>query len=221
MRVGMFDAVVFDLDGTILDTLPDLVELTNAVMRAGGYPTHTTTEVLTFVGGGIDVLLQRALPQGTNPEAIAACRKLWVELYPQYGYELTKPYDGMEAALAQMKDAGLRLGVLSNKFDTAAREVVETYYPEAFDLVRGESPSTPRKPDPTGLLKMVDDLGTTPVRTAYVGDSGATDMAVAQAAGAYAIGVTWGYQSVDTLVEHGARLLVDSPAQLAEFVLNA
>ena len=219
MSNSPFDAVVFDLDGTILDTLPDLVELTNAVMRAGGFPTHTTEEVLTYVGGGIDVLLQRALPHGTSPEDIAACRKLWVELYPQYGYELTKPYPGMDAALAQMKAAGLKLGVLSNKFDGAAREVVETYFPQTFDLVRGESTITPRKPDPTGLLAMIADLGTIPKRTAYVGDSGATDMAVARFAGAYAIGVTWGYQPAETLIEHGARVLVDSPAQLVELVM--
>lgn len=220
MRSGKFNAVIFDLDGTILDTLPDLVELTNAVMRAGGYPPHTREEVLTYVGGGVDVLLQRALPPETPLEDVATCKKLWIELYPSYGYELTQPYPGMEVALKRMKAVGLKLGVLSNKFDAAAREVVETYYPQMFDLVRGESSSTPRKPNPTGLLKMIDDLGTTPQHTAYVGDSGGTDMAVAQAAGAYPIGATWGYQSVETLVDYGARLLVESPYQLAKFVLG-
>ena len=109
--------------------------------------------------------------------------------------------------------------MLSNKFDAAAREVVEAHFPGAFDIVRGEGPDTPRKPDPTGLRAMLAELGVEPSRAAYVGDSGATDMAVAVACGVFPIGVTWGYQSTETLLAHGAQVLIDQPVELLQYAL--
>ena len=208
-----FDAYLFDLDGTLLDTLPDLVTLTNKVLCENGMPEHTTEEVNSYVGGGSRVLLGRAAPAGTPEEVIDALIVRWKELYPEFGHRTTRPYEGVPQALAQLKAAGAKLGVLSNKFDAATKAVIGEHFPGVFDLVRGESPETPRKPDPAGLLKMMSDLGVSPERCAYVGDSG-SDMQVALAAGAVPVGVSWGYRSVEELRAHGAARIIDSPAEL-------
>ena len=209
----MFDAYIFDLDGTILNTLPDLVNITNMALEERGMPTHTADEVNSYVGAGARVLLQRAAPAGTPDDEIDSILARWKALYPEFGHKYTKPYDGMPEALATLKERDAKLGVLSNKFDAAARSVVGEHFPGVFDLVRGEGPETPRKPDPTGLLRMIADLGTTPDRVAYVGDSG-SDMTVAVRAGAYPVGVTWGYRDADELRDCGARTLIEEPGEL-------
>lgn len=210
-----FKAFVFDLDGTLLDTLPDLVVLTNEIMKRCDCPTHTREEVLSYVGGGAPVLLARALPGGMKDEHYRMALSLWYELYTEFGLGKTKPYPHMPETLQKLKSDGMLLGVLSNKFDAAAREVVEAHYPGMFDLVRGEGPDVPRKPDPKGLLDMLRDLGVSPQQTAYVGDS-MSDMQTAVAAGAFPIGVTWGYQSTNALIKGGATVLVTSPAEIAD-----
>ena len=210
-----FDAYIFDLDGTLLDTLPDLVSLTNAVLEEQGFPAHTTEEIASYVGSGGRMLLKRAVPEGTPDEVVDALFARWKEWYPEKGHALTKPYDGMPQALDALKVRGAKLGVLSNKFDAATRAVIGKHFPGVFDLVRGESPLTPRKPDPAGLLAMIADLGTTPDRCAYVGDSG-SDMTVAVRAKAFPLGVTWGYRSAEELTSCGAALLIAQPAELLD-----
>ena len=207
-------AVIFDLDGTLLDTLPDLVVLTNAVLERQGLPTHTRDEVLSYVGGGARVLFQRALPADATPEQLERSLELWHELYFECGIALTQPYEGMPEALAALRKQGCKLGVLSNKFDAAAREVIERFFPGVFDAVCGEGPDTPRKPDPTGLLRMLGELGVEPCDCAYVGDS-ASDMTVAHAAGCgVAVGAAWGYQSAEALRAAGADVLINEPMDL-------
>ena len=207
-------ALIFDLDGTLLDTLPDLTALTNAVMESRGFPQHTPEKILTFIGSGARVLMRRAIPADVPDSEIDGLMQLWRDLYPQYGYKLTKPYPGIADALEALKTAGVTLGVLSNKFDAATQDVIATFFPGVFDQVRGEGPETPRKPDPTGLLGMVGAWGLAPSEVGLVGDSGGTDMAVACAAGVFPIGVSWGYNSIDNLVMHGARIVIDDPADL-------
>lgn len=208
-----FDAYIFDLDGTILNTLPDLVNITNMVLEEREMPTHTSDEINSYVGSGARVLLQRAAPADTPDDEIDSILARWKALYPELGHKFTKPYDGMPEALEELKRKGAKLGVLSNKFDAAARSVVGEHYPGVFDLVRGESPDTPRKPDPTGLLRMIADLGVSSDQVAYVGDSG-SDMTVAVRAGAFPVGVTWGYRDADELRDCGARVLLEKPSEL-------
>lgn len=208
-----FDAYVFDLDGTLLNTLPDLVFLTNRVLHEHGFPEHTTEEINSYVGGGARVLLRRATPKGTPDAEIDAILSRWKELYPEFGHRLTVPYEGMPEALAVLKGRGAKLGVLSNKFDAAVRSVIAEHFPGVFDIARGECAEIPRKPDPTGLRYLLDQLGVSPERTAYVGDSG-IDVETAVAVGAYPIGVTWGYRKPEELLEKGAALLVDHPSAL-------
>ena len=208
-----FDTFVFDLDGTLLDTLPDLVELTNATLRECGYPTHTSEEVLGFVGSGVKALIRLAVPKGADEDDIERVSARWQQLYPEYGYKLTAPYPGIEDALHRLKSRGMKLAVLSNKFGAAAREVVEAFLPGIFDEVHGESPEFPRKPDPTGLRRLLGELGSAPERCVFVGDS-SNDMRVAHAVGAFSVGVTWGYSSRETLRDEKADVLVDRAEEL-------
>lgn len=212
-----FDAFIFDLDGTLLNTLPDLVEITNATLRECGYPERTHDEILSFVGSGVRALIRLAAPAGADDADVDRAAECWKRLYPDYGYRLTRPYPGIEPMLSELKAAGVKLGVLSNKFDEAAKEVIGVFLPDIFDAVHGESPDYPRKPDPTGLSKMLAGLGSSADRCVFVGDS-SNDILVARAAGAYSVGVTWGYGAVDVLLEDGADKIIDQPAQLLELL---
>lgn len=210
-----FDAYIFDLDGTLLDTLPDLVNLTNTVLREQGMPERTTEEVNSFVGHGARVLLQRAADVDAEDAVVDLLLARWKELYPEYGHRLTHPYAGISEALDRLKAGGAKLGVLSNKFDAAVGDVIGSHFPGVFDLARGECQEIPRKPDPSGLQWMMASFRVEPQRCAYIGDSG-SDMTVALSAGAFPIGVTWGYRSKYELKEHGARKLIDNPKELLE-----
>lgn len=208
-----FDAVVFDLDGTLLDTLPDLVELTNATLCACGYPERTHDEILSFVGSGVKALIRLAVPLEVSDDAVESASDCWKRLYPSYGYKLTRPYQGIVETLERLKEDGVKLAVLSNKFDGAAKEVIGAFLPGLFDSVHGESLDFPRKPDPTGLNKLLEELGVSAERCVFVGDS-SNDTRVARAAGAYAVGVTWGYGDASVLRENGADLIIDRPEEL-------
>lgn len=209
----VFDTFVFDLDGTLLDTLPDLVELTNATLRACGYPERTHDEILSFVGSGVKALIRLAVPAEASDEAVEEASRRWKQLYPEYGYKLTRVYPGIEQVLKSLKERGIKLAVLSNKFDGAAKEVIEAFLPGWFDSVHGESPDFPRKPDPTGLNRLLGELGSSADRCVFVGDS-SNDTRVARAAGAYAVGVTWGYNDTAVLRDNGADLIIDYPDEL-------
>lgn len=212
-----FDTFVFDLDGTLLDTLPDLVVLTNAVLRECGFPERTSAEVLSYVGNGVKALMYQAVPQDADEEAVEAAMRRWKELYPQYGYRLTKAYEGIPETVAELERRGARLGVLSNKFDAGVQEVVGAYLPGLFAVAHGESADIPRKPDPTGLLRTIEELGSVPERTVYVGDS-TGDVAVARNAGTYAVGVTWGYHGAERLRAAAADLVIDDPRALLDLL---
>lgn len=212
-----FDTFVFDLDGTLLDTLPDLVVLTNAVLLECGFPERTSAEVLSYVGNGVKALMYQAVPKDADEEAVEAAMGRWKELYPQYGYRLTKAYEGIPETVAELKRRGARLGVLSNKFDAGVQEVVGAYLPGLFAVAHGESADIPRKPDPTGLLRTIEELGSVPERTVYVGDS-TGDVAVARNAGTYAVGVTWGYHGAERLRAAAADLVIDDPRALLDLL---
>ncbi len=208
-----FQAYIFDLDGTLLDTLPDLVRLTNMVLDQRGWPRRTRDEILSYVGDGGRVLLRRAAPADVQDAEVDDAFARWQALYPTYGHALTAPYDGIPETLAQLKGQGAKLGVLSNKFDAAVQEVIAHHFPGIFDIARGECAEIPRKPDPRGLLHMLQQLGVRPEQAAYVGDSG-TDMQVARVTGSFAIGATWGYRCAADLQAAGAQVLIDAPQDL-------
>lgn len=212
-----FDTLVFDLDGTLLDTLPDLVVLTNAALNEQGFPSRTTDEVHSFVGNGARALMYQAVPADATPEQAEAAMRRWMELYPVIGNKLTKPYPHMEETLAELSRRGVGLGVLSNKFDQGVHDVIDAYLPNLFAVQYGERADIPRKPNPTGLLRSIAELGSVPDRTAYVGDSPG-DVAVSRNAGTFAVGVAWGYHHADALREAGADLVIEDARELLQLV---
>lgn len=211
-----FDTFIFDLDGTLLDTLPDLVELTNAALAEQGFPSRTRDEIHSFVGAGAQALIRLAVPSSATPEQADATMRRWKELYPIIGNKLTKPYPHMQETLQELKRRGMKLAVLSNKFDQGVHDVINLYLPGLFDVMHGECADIPRKPDPTGLARTISELGSTPEHTAYVGDSG-TDVAVSHNAGVFSIGAAWGYHGAEGLRKAGADAAIEDARELLKF----
>ncbi len=213
---GRFDTFIFDVDGTLLDTLPDLVKLTNTALHDFGYPTHTEHAIRGFVGGGAYMLIRQAVPQSATEEEVLAATKHWRELYATVGIDLTKPYPHIIETLKELKRRGVSLGVLSNKFDAGVHQVIDRYMPNLFDAIHGESEDFPRKPDPAGLLRTMEEIGANPQHTVYVGDSSA-DVGAAHNAGVFALGVRWGYHEGDPIEKTGADAIVDDAREFLNF----
>lgn len=199
-----FDAFVFDLDGTLIDTLPDLVTITNKALEEEGYPTRTSEEILGYVGNGLRALMVQAVPEGTSEDDAVRALKRWKAIHRETGDPQARPYPHVPEVLAELKRRGCKLAVLSNKFDGGVHQVMDACLPGVFDVMYGECPDIPRKPDPTGYLRVMEELGTDPSRCAYVGDS-PSDVKVARSAGTFAVGVTWGYRVVGDFAAEGAE----------------
>ena len=210
-----FDAYIFDLDGTLLDTLADLHATANHALEVEGFPPRTLAEIKTFVGNGALALMWRAVPEGTPQEIVDHAYQVFTDSYEEYGMSLATAYEGIEDVLAELKARGKKIGVVSNKFDRGVKLVVEKHLPDYVDFALGESPTTPRKPDPTGLLHCAEVLGVAPERCAYFGDS-ASDMRAAHNAGMYAVGVTWGFPTLEQLNEGNPDRLVDTTCEILD-----
>lgn len=216
-----FDTFIFDLDGTLLDTLDDLVVLTNDVLEEAGLPPRTRQQINSYVGNGALALIRQAVPAGTSDDVADQVHRRWVEAYDTYPNDLTHPYEGVQAMLATLRAHGCKLGILSNKFDGGVQFIVKKCLDGTVDAVHGEGGplNFPRKPDPTGLLATIEELGSTPERTVYVGDSPG-DIHVARNAGCYAVGVSWGYHDPADFAAEGWEpdMLATDPAQITALV---
>ena len=196
--------VIFDLDGTLLDTIGDLAVACNAVLGVRGLPQHTYEEYCHFVGNGILRLVERALPEPLRtPETVAAVRADFVKYYTEHIDAHTRPYDGIPELIAELARRGVALAVASNKFQAGTEKLVGLFFPGVtFAAVLGQRPGVPLKPSPAVL---------------YVGDSG-VDIETAAAAGVRSAGVTWGFRDRAELIAAGARHLVDRPGELLELL---
>ena len=208
-----FDAFVFDCDGTILDTLPDLVVVTNAALRECGYPEHTVDEIKSYVGNGVKALMYQAVPADVSDAEADEALACWKRLHPVLEGRLTTPYDGIPETLATLRERGAKTAVLSNKFDAGLQQVIGEFLPGVFDAVHGECDRIPRKPDPTGLLLTLEELGVSPDRAVYVGDSPG-DIVVARNAGTFAVAVSWGYHTREDMEAAQPDLLIDAAEEL-------
>ncbi len=213
------DTVIFDLDGTLLDTLDDLMDATNHALAQLGYPARTRKEVESFVGNGVAKLMERAVPPGTGHADIARALDIFKPYYALHSKDKTAPYPGILETLRALRAKGCRLAVVSNKFDAAVKVLAQDYFPGLMDLAAGENEAegVPKKPDPTMVLQTMTALGSTPARTVYVGDSD-VDLQTAKNAGLPCISVTWGFRSREFLLRHGADIFIDAPGELAELV---
>ena len=161
--------------------------------------------------------MRQAVPATEPEERVEAALNEWKRSYVANGTDLTEPFPHIVETLLELKEKGMRLGVLSNKFEDGVTQLVNMKLPSVFDVVRGESSTCLRKPNPACLLDMMDQLGVSPDEVLYLGDSGG-DMITANRAGAYAVGVSWGYQPIDLLWENGARAVIDDPAEILDII---
>lgn len=213
----MKHAVIFDLDGTLLNTLGDLRAATNHALEVRGLPPHSMEEIRQFIGNGIRLLICRAMPEGTPEAEIDAALDDFKAYYAAHIHDRTVPYDGIPQLLTALRKRGIKVAVLSNKIDSASQQLIEYFFPEKTDVVFGEHVGVPRKPDPTSCRMVMQQLGVQPEQVLYVGDSG-TDMQTAKNAGLYAVGVTWGFRSKEVLLEYGADVLVHRPEQILQIL---
>ena len=215
-----FSAVIFDLDGTLLDTLADIAISANEVLRRIGAPEHPVEAYKTLVGDGVAVLFQRAWPATLNdPLLLQRAIEGFHEIYAGQWNKRSKPYDGIENLLSRLTEHRMPLAVLSNKPDRFTRQCVDHFlHPFIFSSVHGQKEGVPRKPDPAGVFNVARELAVRTEDIAYVGDTN-TDMETAVAAGCCAIGVTWGFRAAEELRRCGAQEIVQTPGELAELLL--
>ncbi len=203
---------VFDLDGTILNTAEDLADAVNYGLKKNGLETYSTEEVLKMVGNGVKNLVLRAI--GDRKELFDECFKDFKEYYSAHYAVKTYAYKGVKEALLSLKNSGFTLGVLSNKYDAAVKDLVEIYYGDIFDFVSGEKEGTPRKPDQTSLNNMIKLCGAEKEHTVYIGDSD-VDVKTADNAGVKCVSVTWGFRSKNFIKENGGYDFADTPEEMA------
>lgn len=213
----MYTHVIFDLDGTLLNTIDDLADAGNHVCAAHGWPTHTVDQFKYMVGNGIPNLVSRFTPGGLGEEELSGALAEFSAYYGEHKEDKTAPYPGVPALLDALKGAGVRLAVLSNKAHTLAGPVVESYFPGVFDYVQGALPDAPLKPDPTLLHALMSQIGAQPETTLFVGDSG-VDVMTGKNGGLTVCGVLWGFRERDELKDAGADWIIHSPDQLAAIV---
>lgn len=217
----MYKNIIFDLDGTILNTLEDLAAATNWVCAQHGWPAHAVEEYKYFVGNGAPKLLERVVPEGV--ELTDGLRHQLLEeftrRYNAHKEDKTTVYAGVPQALQRLKEAGVTLAVLSNKPHGAAYPVVERYYPGVFDYVQGAVEGLPVKPDPTLLHRLMGELGAAPADTLFVGDSN-VDIRTAKNGGLTGCGVLWGFRTRSELEAEGADTIVETPEELVELILS-
>ena len=212
-------AVLFDLDGTLLDTLEDLAHAANAALSACGHPTHSVPAYRMLVGAGVRKLFERALPAGKgSPAEIERCAAVFREAYGKGWNVHTRPYGGIREMLEAVAQRSIAMAVLSNKPDDFTQTCVREFFPDVpFALVLGEKPGVPPKPDPTGARQIVAALGIPPEEFLYLGDT-AIDMETARVSGMRPVGALWGFRSREELVRAGAEIVIAQPGELLNFI---
>ena len=216
----MYQYVIFDLDGTLLNTLDDLADAGNWVCANHGWPTHSVEAFKQFVGNGLAKMAERMAPEDhRSPEAVAEILKEFSPYYNEHKADKTAAYAGMPEALEQLKKAGIHMSVLSNKAHEMAGPVVESYYPGMFPVVQGALAGVPTKPDPTLLHRLMEQIGAKVENTLFVGDSN-VDIRTAKNGGLTSCGVLWGFRSRQELEAEQADFLVETPAELVKLILK-
>ena len=213
----MYTHVIFDLDGTLLNTIDDLADAGNHVCASHGWPTHTVDEFKRMVGNGIPNLVARFTPDGLGEDELAGALAEFSSYYDQHKEDKTAPYPGILELLTELKRQGVHLAVLSNKAHALAGPVVEHYFPGVFEYVQGALPNAPLKPDPTLLRAMMEKVGAKPETTLFVGDSD-VDVRTGKNGGLTVCGVLWGFRDRPELESAGADRIISSPDQLAAVV---
>ncbi len=211
--------VIFDLDGTLLDTVADLANATNQALKQCGFPIHPIEAYYQFVGNGINKLFARALPaESNNEENVLRIRSLFVPFYNEHNADCSCPYAGVVDLLCRLQSSGVQIAVASNKYHEATLKLVTHFFPDIdFAAIYGQRESVPIKPAPDVVYDILRDTGIAKEYTLYVGDSG-VDMQTARNAGVESVGVAWGFRSVEELLENGASHIIHKAEEILRIV---
>ena len=208
-----YNSVVFDLDGTLLDTLGDLRDSVNFALQKNNLPERTTEEIRSFVGNGIRLLIELSVPENSPIEITDKCFQDFKEYYKDHSAILTKPYDDIIDLMKALKSKGIKIAVVSNKADFAVQTLMEDYFSGLYDCAYGERAGVPRKPEPDGVLDAIREMGSEIENTVYIGDS-EVDVVTSKNAGLPCIAVTWGFRDKKVLEDLNPEYIVDSPKEI-------
>ena len=210
-----YQTYIFDLDGTLLDTLGDLAASVNYAMRTHGMPEHSVDEVCRFVGNGVRRLMERAVPGGAAQPAFEAAFATFRRHYMEHSLDTTRPYEGIPEMLQELKRRGRHTAVVSNKFDAATKELCRHFFPDTIDVAVGEheAEGIRKKPAPDTVLQALSQLGVGQEGAVYVGDSD-VDIQTARNSGLPCVSVLWGFRDREFLLAHGAETFVSQPSEL-------
>ena len=211
----MYNTYIFDLDGTLLDTITDLAASCNYALRTHGMPEHSVDDVRRFVGNGVRKLMERAIPNGVENPDFEATFATFREHYMHHSLDTTQPYPGIPEVLAELKARGCRLAVVSNKMMAATVELCHHFFPNTIEVAIGEheAEGIRKKPAPDTVFAALRELGVEKDRTVYVGDSD-VDVQTAANSGLPCISVLWGFRDRDFLIQHGAKTFISAPSEL-------
>jgi len=217
----MIKLAVFDLDGTLLNTLDDLAAACNHALDREGFPTHSPSAYKLLVGGGVRNLIKNAVPLEYRTDNAVLQRTLerFVRFYDAHGQDLTKPYEGIPQLLGNLKDRGVAVAVLSNKSHRYVPALVEHYLPGLVDYALGQQEGVPLKPDPQMLLEILERFGCSREQCAYIGDSD-VDMYTGANAGVFTAGVTWGFRTKEELINAGCSVVIDKVPELQQILID-
>lgn len=214
----MIKAVIFDLDGTLVNSLYDLADATNYALQQNGFPIHETEKYKYFIGNGIPRLIERALPEDNrNTKTKLKVKEDFFKYYSVHYADKTVAYEGMVDAVNKIKAQGIKIAVVTNKADVMAKTVTKAVYGGIFDIVVGLSDKFPSKPDPASTFSTLKALGATPKESLFVGDSG-VDMQTGVNSGIAPVGVLWGFRGREELKDNGARYIIEKPCELLNII---
>ena len=208
-----FDTYIFDLDGTLLSSLDDLAASTNYALRWAGMPERTTEEVRMFVGNGVKLLMERAIPDGQQNPRFEEVYAKFREHYLKHNLDRTRPYEGVIGMLRELKQRGKKLAIVSNKFYAATQELAHHFFADTIEVAIGERENIRKKPAPDTVLEALRQLGASKESAVYVGDSD-VDVMTAKNSGLPCISVLWGFRDKEFLIKHGATLFVEKPQEI-------
>lgn len=213
----MTDTVIFDLDGTLLDTLEDLMDSVNFALGIFGLQERSLAEVRSFVGNGVELLIERAVEGRLSEKDELECLRIFKEHYSKNMNHKTKPYDGMLDLIKTLLNKDYRIAIVSNKFDSAVKELNNIYFEGLFPVAIGSSETVAKKPAPDSVFEALKQLGVTGKTAIYVGDSD-VDVMTAKNSGLECVGVTWGFRDEELLSEMGAAYIIHKPEQLLDIL---
>ena len=211
--------IVFDMDGTVLNTLDDLTVSMNYVLGQFGYPGHTVEEYRLFFGNGVKEALRLALPDDVSSEVIDDMLPIYKEHYDAHCLDKTRPYDGIVEVMKELKDRWYKLAIVSNKIDSAVKELNKRFFSDAVEVAIGEKPGVNRKPAPDMVEVALKELGSTKEESVYVGDS-EVDFMTAKNSELPCISVLWGFRDKDYLIEQGAYCFADAPQDIINILMK-